>query len=110
MKKEKRKVTSVSGTALAAGVGQNFEDRHRWLVLRQDKEFGLEVVDLAKDPFSAGPLARSTTRNLILDKALHGQSIETTPSDYQDVQYAEQRNRLGHDRIHWHRNHWATCP
>ena len=70
MKKEKRKVTSVSGTALAAGVGQNFEDRHRWLVLRQDKEFGLEVVDLAKDPLAAGPLARSTTRNSILDKAL----------------------------------------
>ncbi len=40
------------------------------LVLRQDKEFGLEVVDLAKDPLAAGPLARSTTRNLILDKAL----------------------------------------
>jgi hypothetical protein len=40
------------------------------LVLRQDKEFGLEVVDLAEDPLAAGPLARSTTRNLILDKAL----------------------------------------
>jgi hypothetical protein len=40
------------------------------LVLREDKEFGLEVVDLAKDPLAAGPLARSTTRNLNLDKAL----------------------------------------
>jgi hypothetical protein len=40
------------------------------LVLRQDKEFGLAVVDLAKDPLAAGPLARSTTRNSIPDKAL----------------------------------------
>jgi hypothetical protein len=40
------------------------------LVLRQDQEFGLEVVDLAKDPLAAGPLARSTTRNSNLDKAL----------------------------------------
>jgi hypothetical protein len=39
-------------------------------VLRQDKEFGLDVVDLAKDPLAAGPLARSTTRNLNLDEAL----------------------------------------
>ena len=38
--------------------------RHQFtgrLVLRQDKEFGLAVVDLAKDPLAAGPLARSTT-------------------------------------------------
>ena len=27
-------------------------------------------MDLAKDPNKGGPLARSTTRNLILDKAL----------------------------------------
>jgi hypothetical protein len=40
------------------------------LVIRQDKEFVLEVVDLAKDPLAAGPLARFTTRNLILDIAL----------------------------------------
>ena len=39
-------------------------------MLRQDKEFGVEVVDLAKDPLDAGPLARSTTRNLNLEKAL----------------------------------------
>ncbi len=39
-------------------------------MLRQDKEFGLDVVDLAKDPLAAGPLARSTTRNLNLDEAL----------------------------------------
>jgi hypothetical protein len=39
-------------------------------VLRQDKELGLLVVDLAKDPLAAGPLARSTTRNSNLDKAL----------------------------------------
>jgi hypothetical protein len=45
----------------------------RRLVLRQDMEFGLVVVDLAKDPLVAGPLARSTTRNLNLDKALAGQ-------------------------------------
>ncbi len=36
---------------------------------RQDKEFGLDVVDLAKDPVAAGPSARSTTRNAKLDKA-----------------------------------------
>ncbi len=42
----------------------------RRLVLCQDKEFGLEVVDLAKDPLAAGPLARSTTRNSKPDKAL----------------------------------------
>ncbi len=41
------------------------------LLLRQDKEFGLVVVDLAKDPLAAGPLARSTTRDSNLDKALH---------------------------------------
>ncbi len=40
------------------------------LVLRQDKEFGLNVVDLAKDPIATGPLARSTTRNSKLDRAL----------------------------------------
>jgi hypothetical protein len=40
------------------------------LLLRQDKEFGLVVVDLAKDPLVAGPLARSSTRNSNLDKAL----------------------------------------
>ena len=40
------------------------------MVLRQDEEFGLVVVDLAKDPLAAGPLARSTPRNLNLDKAL----------------------------------------
>jgi hypothetical protein len=39
-------------------------------VLRQDKKFGLEVVDLAKDPFAAGPLARSTTRTSNLYMAL----------------------------------------
>ncbi len=38
------------------------------VVLRQDKAFGLEVVDLAKDPLAAGPLARSTTRNSKLTK------------------------------------------
>jgi hypothetical protein len=40
------------------------------LVLRQDKDLGLEVVDLAKDPIAAGPLARPTTRNSNPDKAL----------------------------------------
>jgi hypothetical protein len=35
----------------------------------QDKKFGVEVVDLAKDPLAAGPLARSTTRNSNPDKA-----------------------------------------
>jgi hypothetical protein len=40
------------------------------VVLRQDKEFELEVVDLAKDPLAAGPLARSTARNLNLEKAV----------------------------------------
>jgi hypothetical protein len=44
--------------------------KNRTLVFRQDKEFGLVVVDLAKDPLAAGPLARSTTRNSNLDKAL----------------------------------------
>ncbi len=39
-------------------------------MLRQDKEFGLNVVDLAKDPIATGPLARSTTRNSKLDRAL----------------------------------------
>jgi hypothetical protein len=43
---------------------------NRTLVFRQDKEFGLVVVDLAKDPLAAGPLARSTTRNSNPDKAL----------------------------------------
>ncbi len=43
---------------------------HPSLVLGQDKAFGLEVVDLAKDPLAAGPLARSTTRNSKLDEAL----------------------------------------
>ncbi len=38
-------------------------------MLRQDQEFGLEVVDPAKDPLAAGPLARSNTRNSKLDKA-----------------------------------------
>lgn len=38
-------------------------------VLRQNKEFELDVVDLAKDPVPAGPLARSTTRNSHLDEA-----------------------------------------
>jgi hypothetical protein len=46
-------------------------------VLRQDKEFALEVVDLAKDPLAAGPLARSTTRNLIFDKALVAAFMKT---------------------------------
>jgi hypothetical protein len=45
-------------------------DQHRWLALRQDNEYRVEVVDLAKDPLAAGPLARSTTRNSNLDKAL----------------------------------------
>ena len=45
--------------------------------MSQDKEFGLEVVDLAKDPFDAGPLARSTTRSLILDKALVAAFMKT---------------------------------
>ena len=40
------------------------------LVLRQDKELGADVVDLAKDPLAAGPLARSTTGVSNLDKAL----------------------------------------
>jgi hypothetical protein len=31
------------------------------LLLRQDRTFRLVVVDLAKDPLNAGPLARSTT-------------------------------------------------
>ncbi len=39
------------------------------LLLRQDKEFELDVVDLAKDPLAAGPLARSTTRNSKPDNA-----------------------------------------
>ncbi len=39
------------------------------VVLRLDKAFGLEVVDLAKDPLAAGRLARSTTRNSKLEKA-----------------------------------------
>jgi hypothetical protein len=34
------------------------------------KQNGLEVVDLAKDPNAGGPLARSTTPNLKLDKSL----------------------------------------
>jgi hypothetical protein len=34
------------------------------------KKDGLDVVDLAKDPFTAGPLARSTTPESKLDKAL----------------------------------------
>ena len=42
----------------------------RHLPLRHDKGFELVVVDLAKDPLAAGPLARSTTRNSNLDKAL----------------------------------------
>jgi hypothetical protein len=45
------------------------------LLLRQDKEFGLDVVDLAKDPLAAGPLARSTTRNLNLDEALEALDV-----------------------------------
>ncbi len=39
-------------------------------MLGQDKVFGLEVVDLAKDPLDSGPLVRSTTRNLNPGKAL----------------------------------------
>ncbi len=39
------------------------------LVLRQDKKIGLEVVDLAKDPLAAGPLAGSITQKSKLDKA-----------------------------------------
>ena len=42
----------------------------RHLPLRHDKGFELVVVDLAKDPLAAGPLARSTTRNSSLDKAV----------------------------------------
>jgi hypothetical protein len=34
------------------------------------KKDGLDVVDLAKDPFTAGPLARSTTPESNLDKAV----------------------------------------
>jgi hypothetical protein len=34
-------------------------------MLRQVKEFRLEVVDLAKDPLAAGPLARSTTSKVL---------------------------------------------
>ncbi len=37
-------------------------------VLRQENEYGLEVVDLAKDPLAAGPLAGATTRNSKPDK------------------------------------------
>ncbi len=54
----------------ASHPAESFFDSRTALVLRQDKEFGLEVVDLAKDPLAAGPLARSTTRNSNLDKAL----------------------------------------
>jgi hypothetical protein len=43
-------------------------------VRRQEKDFALEVVDLAKDPLAAGPLARSTTRHSILANALDQQS------------------------------------
>jgi hypothetical protein len=39
-----------------------------------DKVFVLDVVDLAKDPFAAGPLARSTIRNLNLGKAREASS------------------------------------
>ncbi len=37
-------------------------------VLRQDLDFGLEVVDPAKDPLAAGPFARSATRMLTVKK------------------------------------------
>ncbi len=52
-------------------------------VLRQDEEFGLDVVDLAKDPIpkdhvAAGPSARSTTGNSTPDKA-PGKTIYTCP-------------------------------
>jgi hypothetical protein len=64
------------------------------LLLRQDKEFGLVVVDLAKDPLAAGPLARSTTRNSNLDQALASclmpSGDEYQPSD----EKSEQRLRL----------------
>ena len=45
------------------------------VVLCQDKKRGVEVVDLAKDPNTGGSLARSTTPELKLDKALDSQSI-----------------------------------
>jgi hypothetical protein len=41
-----------------------------FLVACPDKKLGLEVVDLAKEPFAAGVLARSTTLKCNVDKAL----------------------------------------
>ena len=38
-------------------------------MLLQDKEFGLVVVDLARDPLAAGPSARSATGKQNPDKA-----------------------------------------
>jgi hypothetical protein len=68
-------------------------------VLRQDKEFGLVVVDLAKDPLAAGPLARSTTRNSSLHKAL----VFETPHIHRPAASAQSRCRQAnvsenHDR------------
>jgi len=44
------------------------------LVLRQHLIFGYVVVDLAKDPSTAGPLARSTTLIFNVDAELVGDS------------------------------------
>ena len=56
-------------------------------VLRHEKEFGVKVVDLAKDPFAAGPLARSTTRNSSLDKALRRKFSSLPAVSRQRVRY-----------------------
>ena len=48
------------------------------LVFGRDEEFGLAVVDPAKDPVAAGPLARFTTRNSHPDKALVRQFQQLT--------------------------------
>ncbi len=68
-------------------------------VLLQDQEFGLEVVDPAKDPVAAGPLARSTTRNSNPDKALAGQAnLEfQCPDDNGDRESRDSGRREGHN-------------
>ena len=59
------------------------------IALSQDKVFAVEVVvvDLAKDPFAAGPLARSTIRNSNVDNALdRGLSPKSHRIDQSDPQ------------------------
>jgi hypothetical protein len=71
-------------------------------VLRQENEFGLVVVDLAKHPLAAGTLARSTIRNSNLDKAV-GPFCRIcrkalSPRGERCVQLADDRNRLYQSR------------